>query len=255
MYYHYQKQKRATKCNDLGGFTRLVARAKHHVDVGPDEVPTLHVKGMSMAEVQKFSWYTVLNRPLSVLQWLASPEAQQRVTEDYVFIAETDHVFLRPIPNTATPEAPVAFHFGYMNPNPAFAPFIRRMWPEGGDQGYLTVQPIGPSPLIIHKAQLQRVAPEWNDLARKLKLDPEASKALGWVTEMWGYALAAAKAGITHTVNARFQTEAAHNSPGLTEHFTDGVDIFHFTYGIEYMMDGTPCPPWNIGQWSLDKRH
>jgi hypothetical protein len=21
------------------------------------------------------------------------------------------------------------------------------------------------------------------------------------------------------------------------------------------MLDGTPCQPWNIGEWSLDKRH
>jgi hypothetical protein len=31
--------------------------------------------------------------------------------------------------------------------------------------------------------------------------------------------------------------------------------IFHYTYQFEYMLDGTPCQPWNIGEWSLDKRH
>ena len=24
---------------------------------------------------------------------------------------------------------------------------------------------------------------------------------------------------------------------------------------FEYMLDGTACQPWNIGEWSLDKRH
>lgn len=32
----------------------------------------------------------------------------------YLFIAETDHLFLRPMPNLATEHTPAAFHFGYM---------------------------------------------------------------------------------------------------------------------------------------------
>ena len=31
--------------------------------------------------------------------------------------------------------------------------------------------------------------------------------------------------------------------------------IFHYTYQFEYMLDGTPCQPWTIGEYSLDKRH
>jgi hypothetical protein len=31
--------------------------------------------------------------------------------------------------------------------------------------------------------------------------------------------------------------------------------IFHYTYQFEYMLDGSPCQPWTIGEFSLDKRH
>ena len=34
-----------------------------------------------------------------------------------------------------------------------------------------------------------------------------------------------------------------------------GVYIFHYTYGIEYRLDGRPQGPNQIGAWSLDKRH
>ena len=37
--------------------------------------------------------------------------------------------------------------------------------------------------------------------------------------------------------------------------FSSRYYIFHYTYQFEYMLDGTPCQPWNIGEWSLDKRH
>lgn len=32
----------------------------------------------------------------------------------YAFVAETDHILLRPLPNLATATVPAAFHFGYM---------------------------------------------------------------------------------------------------------------------------------------------
>ena len=38
----------------------------------------------------------------------------ERVKEEYVYIAETDHIMLRPLPNLATPTVPAAFNFGYM---------------------------------------------------------------------------------------------------------------------------------------------
>ena len=36
------------------------------------------------------------------LPFLQSPQFAARVTEEYVYIAETDHLMLRPLPNLAT---------------------------------------------------------------------------------------------------------------------------------------------------------
>ena len=79
----------------------------------------------------------------------------------------------------------------------------------------------------------------------------------GWVQEMWGYSIAAASVGITHKLIEHFQVEpgALSSREQLREFAAGRFYIFHYTYQFEYMLDGTPCQPWNIGEWSLDKRH
>lgn len=88
-----------------------------------------------------------------------------------------------------------------------------------------------------------------------MKSDPEADKRLGWVLEMWGYAIAAAKNGIKHLVLKEFQTEPGALSKNVPEDFYNNFYIYHYTYGIEYKMSGVPQGVNQIGEWSLDKRH
>ena len=57
-----------------------------------------------------------MNRPHGVTQLLAQLDrGEHAIAEDYVLIAETDHVMLREAENRATPSKPVCFPFGYMN--------------------------------------------------------------------------------------------------------------------------------------------
>ena len=60
------------------------------------------------------------------------------------------------------------------------ADIIARAWPQGGMQGYKKVQPIGPSPVVIHKDDLKRIAKEWESTAVALKTNSRANNALGW---------------------------------------------------------------------------
>jgi len=50
-----------------------------------------------------------------------------------------------------------------------------------------TVDAVGPSPIIIHKPMLKRVARPWWDLSQKMQHDRDAQVIFGWVLEMWGY--------------------------------------------------------------------
>jgi hypothetical protein len=41
--------------------------------------------------------------------------------------------------------------------------------------------PIGSSPVMLHKNDLAKVAPVWHDMAIRMKTDPQADRAWGWV--------------------------------------------------------------------------
>lgn len=82
---------------------------------------------------------------------------------------------------------PILQIFNYMGPNPSYKDLITQVWPEGGSNGYRKVQSIGPSPVVIHKKDLEAIAKTWEDTAVALKTNPRADSALGWVIEMWGY--------------------------------------------------------------------
>lgn len=58
----------------------------------------------------------VLNRPHSVLVALRE-SLLSHIREKYVLITETDHLFLRPLPNLATENEAVGYPFHYMVPD------------------------------------------------------------------------------------------------------------------------------------------
>ena len=113
MYHHWQLQKKADPCGEMGGFTRLLTtRSGQNEGACKATIPTLHVKELSGG--MGIGGYVVVNRPWSMLQFVQHPDFRKVVREEYVYIAETDHVMLRPLPNLATPTTPAAFNFGYM---------------------------------------------------------------------------------------------------------------------------------------------
>lgn len=64
-------------------------------------------------------------------------------------MAEPDHIFLKPLPNLAYGEYPVAFPFFYIKPF-EHEKIIRKFYPE--EYGLVTnIDPIGNSPVIIKK--------------------------------------------------------------------------------------------------------
>jgi len=69
---------------------------------------------------------------------------------------------------------------------------------------------------------LRRLTPDWLKISFELKRDAEADRVFGWVLEMWGYTLAAAKLGIRHTVWAQLQQEPS----ALWHTALDGIQIY-----------------------------
>ncbi|KAK3252117.1 hypothetical protein CYMTET_29069 [Cymbomonas tetramitiformis] len=251
MYYHFKKQQRLNPCTEMANFTRLVANDGAQPDGLANKMPSIFYHQIDTQTLDReYGSYAVLNRPHSVLQFVRDTFAFNNIKEDYIFFVETDHVFLRDIPNLATPDTPVGYPFGYMRPSPSYDAYVKKLWPNGS---WNMTQQIGPSPLIIYKDLLVKVAEPWSDFAKQLKADPGTSRVFGWVLEMWGYAIAAASVGIRHKLIAEFQCEPG-TASRLDAGYLQKYYIHHYTYGSEYTMNGANMMN-TIGEWSLDKRH
>jgi len=255
MYHHWKKQAAAAgPCGEMSGFTRLVASDGGLPDDLEKEMPSVFVKAMTTEELAAHGHFGVLNRPVSVLQFVQTPEFAS-IAEGYVYIAETDHVLMKPLPNLARGKDAAAFGFGYMHTSQSVQSILDDQlpaFPQLGAMSWRDIAPIGPSPLTIRKEQLRRVTPLWLNLSLALKRNKRADARFGWVLEMWGYAIAAAALGIKHEVKHDFQAEFAGGATGAN--FRDRAFIFHYTYGMELSLDGH-SQQGQIGEWSLDKRH
>ncbi|KAL1508604.1 hypothetical protein AB1Y20_004701 [Prymnesium parvum] len=243
-YYHFKKAQAAGgPCTEMVGFTRLLAGRGDNL---MESIPTVAIGEVGHDKTRGFM---VINRPWTLQEFVKRAEFSERIKEDYVYIAETDHLLLKDIPNRATPELNVAFFFPYMSPVPAQQSAVVKRYYTGD---HLDVQPVGGSPAIMHVNNLKKLAPLWFDLSVELKADREADRAFGWVLEMWGYSLACARLGVKHFVWQQLQIEpssAWHQDVSAEDPF-----IYHYTFGVEYSREGVPVVG-SVGEWSLDKRH
>ena len=253
MYHHWLKQRAIDgPCTEMSNFTRLCPSPKGEPDGVEKYIPTIFVEQLTTEVLAKYGHFGVLNRPHSVMEFFKNPALRARVVEEYVLIAETDHVLTKPMPNLATLTEAAAHAFGYMHAG-AHHQKVVDLCHSGGS--WRDLQPVGPSPLIIRLADLERLTPRWLEFSYKLRGDPmPATLIQDWVLEMWAYAIAAASLGVRHKIIPGFQIEP--NAYARTsEGFEKDHYIFHYTYGIEYTLKGRPQGFNTIGEWSLDKRH
>ncbi|KAJ4908433.1 hypothetical protein Rs2_12091 [Raphanus sativus] len=235
MYYWY-KQKKALPGSDMGGFTRILHSGNR--DSLMDEIPTFVVDPLPQGLDRG---YVVLNRPWAFVQWLE----RATIEEDYVLMAEPDHVFVNPLPNLAVGGYPAAFPFFYITPE-KYENIVRKYYPV--EMGPVSnIDPIGNSPVIISKESLEKIAPTWMNVSLTMKNDPDTDKAFGWVLEMYGYAVASALHGVRHILRKDFMIQPPWDLS------TEGKFIIHYTYGCDYNMKGE-LTYGKIGEWRFDKR-
>ena len=143
MYFHWKKQSAAGgPCTDMTGFTRLCASKDGLPDGLEDYIPSVFVPQLTTEVLAKYGHFGVLNRPHSVVEFFKRPEMRARIKEEYVYIAETDHVLMRPLPNLATPTEAAAHAFGYMHASSAHQRVVEMTW-KGGD--WKQLQPVRPA--------------------------------------------------------------------------------------------------------------
>ncbi|EPS66914.1 hypothetical protein M569_07861, partial [Genlisea aurea] len=235
MYYWFKKH-RDRPTSEMGGFTRILHSGVP--DRFMDEIPTFVAQPLPEGVDQGF---VVLNRCWGVVQWLQKVE----IVEDYVLMAEPDHLIVKPIPNLSVDGFAAAYSFFYIEPQ-RFENILRRYLPR--EYGPITeIDPIGNSPVIIHKDDLRKVAPTWMNVSLAMKRDPEADKEFGWVLDMYGYAVASALEGVRNLLRKEFMVQP----PWSTE--IGKAYIIHYTYGCDYDLKGKFMPG-KYGEWRFDKR-
>ncbi|KAK7276665.1 hypothetical protein RIF29_17809 [Crotalaria pallida] len=235
MYYWYKKMK-DTPGSDMGKFTRILHSGRD--DQFMDEIPSFVVDPLPEGLDRG---YIVLNRPWAFVQWLEKAD----IEEEYILMAEPDHIFVNPLPNLASGTQPAGYPFFYIKPAENDK-VIRKFYPE--EKGPVTdIDPIGNSPVIIQKSLLEEIAPTWVNISLRMKDDPETDKAFGWVLEMYAYAVASALHGVKHILRKDFMLQPPWDL-NVGKKF-----ILHYTYACDYNLKGE-LTYGKMGEWRFDKR-
>lgn len=244
MYHYYKKIKAEHPDSAFGGFTRVLHSGRP--DNLMDEIPTVVVDALPPSINDE--GYVVLHRPYAIKQWLDT--YADGIEEEFVLMSEPDHLYVRPMPLLATRTKAAAFPFFYVNPkDPKYTPIVQRF--NDARAPIDTFAPIGNSPVMISKTALKKVVPLWHELAVKMKKDPEANRAFGWVVEMWAYSIASAQAGVEYALHPEMMLQP----PWDTSFKINGKDAYliHYTYGDDFD-DGGRFTPGKVGSWHFDKR-
>ena len=85
----------------MTGFTRICASENGLPDPAAPYIPSVFLPSLKPEVLAKYGYFGVLNRPHSVVEFFKRPEFTARVKETYVLLAETDHIFMKPMPNLA----------------------------------------------------------------------------------------------------------------------------------------------------------
>ncbi|TXG73417.1 hypothetical protein EZV62_001996 [Acer yangbiense] len=230
MYYWYKKVKDMPG-SDMGKFTRVLHSGKP--DNLMEEIPTFVVDPLPEGLDRG---YIVLNRPWAFVQWLE----KATIEEEYILMAEPDHIFVNPLPNLARRSHPAGFPFFYIKPA-EHEKIIRKFYPE--EKGPVNkIDPIGNSPSL-----LEDISPTWLNISLRMKDDPQTDKAFGWVLEMYAYAVASALHGVRHILRKDFMLQPPWDLE-VGKSF-----IIHYTYGCDYNLKGE-LTYGKIGEWRFDKR-
>ncbi|KAK9826707.1 hypothetical protein WJX74_011081 [Apatococcus lobatus] len=247
-YYWYKQMRLQYPDSAMGGFTRLLHSGKP--DFLMDEIPT---KVVDLLPPGMDKGFVVLNRPYAFAQWVERYMAS--IPERYVLMSEPDHLFIRPPPLWATLEKPAAFVFTYIEPA-EHATIVNRF--NDRKVPVESMAQIGSSPVIINRDQLAAVVDAWYDISLRLKNDPEADKAFGWVLDMYGWSIASSQhpdGPLQYDLHLlEFMIQPPWDETLAQGPSKENTTILHYTYGSDFNLTTGKFTPGTVGQWHWDKR-
>ncbi|XP_051117917.1 peptidyl serine alpha-galactosyltransferase-like isoform X2 [Andrographis paniculata] len=219
-----------------GNITRLLSCTEEELKEykGHNLAPTHYVPSMSRHPLTG-DWYPAINKPAAVLHWIN----HVKTDAEYVVILEPDMIMKGPI----TP-----WEFNADKGRPVSAP---NEYLIGCDNELARAHTHNPGAcdkvggvIIMHIRDLRRFSSLWLHKTKQLRADVgHWSKYYtgdiynaGWLSEMYGYAFAAAELNMRHKISSNILIYPGHMpAPGVS------YRVYH--YGLEF----------RVGNWSFDK--
>ena len=242
-YYWYKKLREANPDGDMGGFTRVLHAKK-------DDLLSREMHTVRVDPLDRDGGYVVLSRPFALNNFIEGGHLDA-IEEEYILMAEPDHIFLRPLANFVDAgHHGIAFPFFYISPGAeANVPLVERVLGRAVPRSELDeIDGTGNSPVIIAKGDFKRLSQLWHDYTLRIFEDREMKKAWGWVLEMYGYTLAAHETGVHHIMYKKFMCQPPWDTDDI------GYAILHYTYGVDTDLEGTRILNGTLGEWRFDKR-
>jgi len=158
-----------------------------------------------------------LNKPGGIAEWAA----REGPRDETVLIVDPDSVFVRPVPDVGPIPDGEAYseEHDYMGVEiPANKLVIER---HCKPEYRRAVQPVGIY-ILINRSSLVELARLWLERSIEIASDPVCREALagtGWLSDMWGYAIAAAELGIRHHVRGFSQVTGSNSLERPITHY------------------------------------
>jgi hypothetical protein len=158
-----------------------------------------------------------LNKPGGIAEWAALDGPR----DETIFIVDPDSMFIRPVVDPGPIAAGEAYseEHNYMDVNiPKNKTVIDRHCRE---ELRTKVQPVGIY-ICINRACLAELAQLWLQKSIEIAADPICREALGgtgWLSDMWGYAIAAAELGVHHHLRGFSQVTGSNSLQNPITHY------------------------------------
>lgn len=169
--------------------------------------------------------YKAYNKPLSIMDWFA----KAKPSDEIVIVVDPDCMFLKPfaMQELVSEGKPIAMKALYSFDYNFRDRHIVERYSLLGNMSCTKPDPVA-VPVLIHRNDLERLAPlwlKWTELIRndtedgELKWDPEWKKvSFSWTAEMFGYVLAACELGLRHDIWPDLQAIPGQNATDLRTH-------------------------------------
>jgi hypothetical protein len=158
-----------------------------------------------------------LNKPGGIAEWAALDGPR----DETILIVDPDSVFVRPVVDPGPIAAGEAYseEHEYMGVDiPRNRIVIDRHCRE---ELRAKIQPVGIY-IFINRACLAELARRWLQKSMDIAADPICREALGgtgWLSDMWGYAIAAAELGIHHHIKGFSQVTGSNSLQNPITHY------------------------------------